>query len=197
MKSNNYSFSFTTSSIRRNETSKLVELYVLYKDWKTVQEYVVEHNVLQQKTTRSSRKIYGELVSRLRQLSESELSLLAHCSETEKSILLWVAVCRRYHFIHDFSVEVIREHLFFFKSHLTHGDFDVFFNAKSIVHDNVENLTLSTRRKVKQVIFKMLQEVDLIDGDGRLNIILPSQQLLALMNVNELESIGIPTFYRT
>ncbi|MCC6613394.1 MAG: DUF1819 family protein [Anaerolineae bacterium] len=104
-----YSLSFTTSSIRQQESLKLAILYIRYKDWRLVRSDVIERNILQQRTTTSSKKLFQELSSRLRHLSDAEINYLAECPESEKSIMLWVANCRRYRFIRDFTIEVLWE----------------------------------------------------------------------------------------
>lgn len=186
-----YSLSFTTSSMRKHESLKLAELYLQYRNWKSVRDYVIENNILQQRTTRSSKKLCQELISRLRQLADEELIYLVKCPEIEKSIILWIAVCRRYRFISDFSMEVVREHLLTLKHHLDHADFEVFFSSKLNIYEELDSISISTKRKVRQVIFRMLQEVNLLDQNGRLNAIVPSSQMLALIDARELDIIGI------
>jgi len=189
-----YSLSFTTSSIRKHESLKLAELYLQHKDWKSVREYVIENNVLQQRTTRSSKKLYQELLSRLRQLSDDELTYFVESPETEKSILLWVAVCRRYRFIYDFSVEVIREHLLNLNYYIEHSDFEVFFSSKLHIYEELGDISTSTKRKVRQVIFLMLREVDLLNKDSKLNAIVPVSQTFALISARELAVIGLGAY---
>lgn len=185
-----YSLSFTTSSMRKHESLKLAELYLQYKDWKSVRDYVIENNILQQRTTRSSKKLCQELISRLRQLTDEELIYLVKSPETEKSIILWIAVCRRYRFIYDFSMEVVREHLLTLNHRLDHADFEVFFSSKLNVYEELDSISISTKRKVRQVIFRMLQEMNLLNQNSRLNAIVPSSQMLALIDARELEIIG-------
>jgi hypothetical protein len=115
-------------------------------------------------------------------------------SETEKSILLWIAVCRRYRFIYDFSVEVIREHLLNLNYHIEHSDFEVFFSSKLNIHEELGDISISTKRKVRQVIFRMLREADLLNKDSKLNTIVPDSQTLALINARELAVIGFGAY---
>ena len=190
-----YSLAFTTSSIRKHESLKLAELYLQHRDWKSVRDYVIENNVLQQRTTRSSKKLCQELLSRLRQLSDDELIYLVKSPETEKSILLWIAVCRRYRFLFDFSVEVIREHLLNLNYHIEHADFEVFFSSKLNIYEELGDISISTKRKVRQVIFRMLREVDLLNKHSKLNAIVPDSQTLALINERELWVIGFGAYH--
>jgi hypothetical protein len=84
--------------------------------------------------------------------------------------ILWAAVCKRYRFIHDFAVEVVHEKFLSMDLLLTQADYDVFFNQKAEWHDEMERLREATRIKLRQVVFKMLREAELL---SRQNMILP------------------------
>lgn len=187
----NYSFSFTTSSLRRQETVKLAQLYLHYRDWNAVRDHTIQNNILQQRTTISSKRLCRELLSRLRLLSPDELVYLVKCPESEKPIILWVAVCRRYRFIHDFTVEILKEHYLKLSQKLDYSDFEVFFSSKLCLHREMEGISLSTRRKARQVIFTMLREVGLLSGYTSINHISPKNETLKLLDRQDREVIGL------
>ena len=74
-----YNLSFTASSLRKQESLKLATLYLHYGDWDAVRDEVIKNNTLQQRTTSSTKRIYRELVSRLKHLSEEEMRYLVNC----------------------------------------------------------------------------------------------------------------------
>ncbi len=76
----------------------------------------------------------------------------------EQGQSLWIAICRRYKFIGDFSIEVLRERCLSLKYMLTYDDFDAFFNRKAEWHDELEKIQPSTKKKLRQFLFKMLRE---------------------------------------
>jgi hypothetical protein len=51
-----------------------------------------------------------------------------------------------------------------YDNHLSEPDYIRFFNEKSLTHDELNNLTTSTTKKVKQVVFKLLEQLGLIDN---------------------------------
>lgn len=79
MISRNYSIAFTTCSMRKIEMQKLVTLYYEYQDWGKVRRICLQDNVLQQRTDRSSKLLYAELVSRLKFLEPEALSHSHSC----------------------------------------------------------------------------------------------------------------------
>lgn len=186
-----YSLSFTTSSLRKQETLKLAEAYLYYRDWRVVREQAIRDNTLQQRTTSSSKKLVQELLSRLRNLSDDELMYLVTCPESEKSILLWISICRRYSFIRDFAVEVFLEHFRTLNYSLGYADFEVFFSSKVGIYSGLDTISNSTRRKVCQVIFRMLREAGLLSRDNMITPALPANETLKLLKTHELELIGI------
>ena len=91
-------------------------------------------------------------------------------SSTDQCHILWAAVCKRYRFIHDFAVEVVREKFLGMDLVLTRDDYDAFFNQKAEWHEEMERIHESTRNKLRQVVFKMLREAELLSMK---NVIIP------------------------
>ena len=109
MDNNKYRMSFTTGGLFHRESVKLAALYLDVGDWNSVRDKVIAENLLQTRTLNTLRRVCREVVSRLRTLTRGELECLVESSQQEQGYLLWLAVCRRYRFIADFAVEVLRE----------------------------------------------------------------------------------------
>ena len=161
-----YSMSFTSGTLLPRESLVVAELFAELNDWDAVRERIVAGNLLQMRTDNASRRITSEVTSRLKTLSGDELSLLCEGSRDEQRLLLWLAVCKRYRFIYDFAVEVVREKFLRLDMTLTHEEYDIFFNKKAEWHPEVEGVAPSTQAKQRQVVFKMLREADLLLDDG-------------------------------
>lgn len=172
--------SFTTGTILHQESVKLAELYLDYGDWDAVRDKVVEDNLLQTRTLNTLKRVCSEVISRLKTLTQDELVFLIEANYQEQAYLLWLAVCRRYQFIADFAVEVLRERYITLKRDLTHEEFDAFFNQKSEWHTELDELTPATREKLRQVLFKMLREVDLLTPSNMINAAMMSLRMLEL-----------------
>jgi hypothetical protein len=174
--------SFTTASLLHHESVKLAVLYLDIGDWNSVRDHVIEGNLLQTRTLNTLKRICREIVSRLKKLKKEELGLLVDGIPQEQAYLLWIAVCRRYQFIADFAVEVLRERYITLKADLTHEDFDSFFNRKSEWHVELEKITPSTREKLRQILFKMLREAGLLTNNNMIQAAMFSQRLVKLIH---------------
>lgn len=181
MSNGKYSMSFTTGGLFHRESVELATLYLDLGDWNSVRDKVVAENLLQTRTTSTLKRVCREAISRLLTLSPTELEFFVEGNHQEQAYLLWLAVCRRYRFIADFAVEVLRERYISLKTDLTYDDFDSFFNRKSEWHLELDELTPTTRGKLRQVLFKILREADLLAANNMINAAMFSPTLLELI----------------
>jgi hypothetical protein len=189
MGNDRYRMSFTTGGLFHRESLILAALYLDLGDWNSVRDRVIAENLLQARTLNTLRRVCREIVSRLKMLRPDELAFLVAGSHQEQAYLLWLAVCQRYRFIADFAVEVLRERYLTLKNDLTHDDFDCFFNRKSEWHLELDQIAPATRSKLRQILFKMLREADLLTADNMIQAAMPSPGLLALMHQGSGRSI--------
>jgi hypothetical protein len=178
MGNDRYRMSFTTGGLFHRESVQLAALYLDLGDWNSVRDQVIAGNLLQARTMNTLRRVYREVVSRLKPLSPGELRFLVEGSHQEQAHLLWLAACRRYRFIADFAVEVLRERYITLKADLTREDFDSFFNRKSEWHLELEEISPATRNKLRQVLFKMLREAELLTADNMIHAAMLSPGLV-------------------
>lgn len=158
-----YSISFTTAALRKTESLKLAKLFLEHRDWERVREISFTENTLQQRTERSQKKLFQELSSRLKRLNLTEIQQLVSASEKVQSQILWLALTRRYDFIHDFAIEVLREKLINLQFKLHYEDFDAFWSSKATIDDALNSATNTTHKKARQIVFQMMREADIID----------------------------------
>ncbi len=163
-----YRMSVSTGGLFVPQLVSLAELYLDRRDWDQVRTQVIEENLLQTRTVSSAKRISWEIYTRLSELSEQELVLLVEGDPAEQACLSWLAVCRRYQSIAEFAVEVILERILTYYYDLFHEDFDTFFNLKMEWHQELEKIKESTRDKLRQVLFKMLCEAQIIDGNKKI-----------------------------
>ena len=171
MKENKYTMSFTTGGLFLQESFNIAILYMEHKDWIFVQKKVISENLLQSRVLSTSKRICREILSRLKTLNQDELNLFINCSHIQQGYILWIAVCRRYKFIADFATDILRERYISLKPDINYEDFDSFFNKKSDWHSELENISLTTRKKLRQVLFKIMREAELILSDNTINTI--------------------------
>lgn len=161
-----YILSFTAASVMREESLRLADLFAELRDWDAVRQRAVAENLLQARKGSSSKRICRELVFRLRELSATEFSLFLDGTVREQNQLLWLVICRRYRLVAEFALEVVRERFLSMGAPLEHTDFDAFFNRKADWYEQLDQLAEVTRRKLRQVLFRMLREVELTTPDG-------------------------------
>ena len=180
MNTEKYNMSFIGGGLLQQESVKLAELYLEKTDWGEVRKEAINKNLLQARTSSSAKRICPEICKRLSCLNQKELELLVTGDPREQAYLIWLAICRKYRLLYEFSVEVIRERFLSLNNHLSYEDFDAFFNAKAEWHEELEKITASTRYKVRQILFKMLREAGLWSTD---KLIIPAMLSPRLINV--------------
>ena len=166
-----YRMSFTVGGLFYQEAISAVDLFIKSKDWTKVREEILKTNLFQTRTQNSLERICREVLSRLKFLSSEQLKIIQDGSRQEQLQMLWIAVCKRYSFISDFAIEVIREKFLLMDYALTEEDYTIFFDTKAEWHEELEKLKDSTKKKLKQVLFRILREAEIT---SEMNIILPS-----------------------
>jgi hypothetical protein len=181
MSNDRYIMSFTTGGLFHRDSVKLAMLFHDIGDWNLVRDKVMAENLLQSRTLNTLKRNCGEIISRLKTLNSIEIEFLFRGNYQEQAYLLWLAVCRRYRFIAEFAVEVLRERYITLKNDLNQEDFESFFNRKAEWHPELEEISPSTRRRLRQILFKMLREADLLTSGSIINTAMLSARLLDII----------------
>jgi len=176
-----YRLSFTTGGLFLQEAPVIVERYLALRDWSQTRNQVRNDNLLQVRTAAAALRISKELIARLELLESDELEELVNGSARDRGYLLWVAACRRYAIIHDFAIEVLREHYLLLRRQLSFGDYDAFYNAKALWHTELDEIAQSTQHKLRQNLFRMLRDADLISDQQHIQAAMLSPRLAQLL----------------
>lgn len=161
-----YKLSVVAGGLFYREAIKLLELYLEIHDWPQVREKALSENILRARTQSSVVRTTREILQRLQVLTEEQLHLLAEGSRQEQNQILWLAVCKQYPFVREFAVEVVREKYLHFDLQISYLDFDRFFNAKAEWNESLEQITELTRKKLRQVLFRIMTEAEIISQAG-------------------------------
>lgn len=184
-----YRLSFTTGGLFITEAPVVAACYLTHLDWTGARDQVRQDKLLQVRTDAAATRISKEIVARLELLTHTELQALAELNLRDRAYLLWVAACRRYRLIHDFAVEVLREHHLMRRRQVTLGDYDNFYNSKALWHPELDALAPSTQSKLRQNLFRMLREADLLSAQHLIQPALPSLHLAQLLAQQGLEQL--------
>ncbi len=171
MEEKRYRMSFTTGGLFLYESLETVRLFRETNSWETTKRRLIDENLLQVRTQSTAKRISQEIILRLKTLNDKELRLLVDGEDVEQKYLLWIGVCRLYRFIKEFAVEVIREHYLSLNQKISPEDFETFFEDKAQIFPELNKISLKTRQKLKQVLFRLLREAELIDRE---NTIVPA-----------------------
>ncbi|MCH7410181.1 DUF1819 family protein [Belliella sp. DSM 111904] len=155
-----YKFSFTALSLKVRETISLAQKL---KDENLTLEDLSPKDLPDQRGATSKRK-FQELIRRLNQLSKEELNLLAEGNPSEQKQLCLLGFARYYRFFYEFVTESMVDKIMLFDYELTDRDINSFISRKSIDHPELESLAETTRKKVVQVLWKVLEQSELINS---------------------------------
>lgn len=164
MNDSRYNMSFTYGSLLHQESLIVSRVYLETDDWIRTRQTVVDQNLLQIRTVSALKKISGNICLRLMALDRAELEYLSGASYQEQAYLLWIAICRRHLLIREFAIEVIRERYLAMRDDLHYADYDSFVNGKAQSNEELECIKPGTHAKLRQVLFKMLREADLLSA---------------------------------
>lgn len=163
-----YRLSFTTGGLLATEARTAAGIQQNTSDWDLTRAQLRADNPLGIRTAAAVTRVSREVVDRLRVLSEGELAVVVDGSSIDRQQLLWVAVTRQYQLIHEFALEVVRRRFLEMTPRLTLDHFDAFLTSKAAWAPEIAALAETTRRKLRQNLFRMMREADITDTDGQI-----------------------------
>lgn len=153
-----YDFSFTAASLRLNE------MLLVLNAWEIEKREIDFTNELGNGKQNTGKRLLLEFKKRIESFTqEQKNAILTTDSIAQKQIAL-VGICKTYTFIRDFVVEVLREKVLVFDYQITEGEYMTFCRRKAELHPEIEQLSESSQLKIKQVTFKILEQVGIIDS---------------------------------
>ncbi len=182
MNNRKYNMSFTVGGLWHRESCQAAKLYLEIGDWKPVREKVLAENIFQARTESTLIRISREVIFRLQTLNEDEVRFLLESNAQQQAYLLWVAVCRRYRFIAEFAVDVLRERHAIMRLDLHYENFDVFYDRKSETNPQLEKITEKTRGKLRQNLFRMMRDAGLLSENNRIETAMLDRYFIQLIS---------------
>lgn len=177
-----YALSFTAGSLLTREALVAAPIYLQERDWVHTRARIKGENLLQSRAVSSNTRMLGALLPRLQVLTDTELQIVAEGTSTERGHLMWVAACRRYDLIGEFAEEVVRERFLTLAGIVTYQEFDSFYRSKAVWHDELADVTDSSYKKARQVLFRMMVEAGLLTKQGTIEPTSLSARVIECMN---------------
>ena len=181
-KKTKYRLSFGTGNAYINESNLILKKYLENKDWKETEKYSIENNILNTNKLGSAKRIFREISLRLKSLSNEEQEFFIRSNYVDQSILIWISICRTYRFIGDFSSMIILEKFNSYQLELDYDDFNYFYEKQKVFHEELNLLKDSTRKKLRQVIFRIMKDLNMISKAKEITPLLPSTDLKEVSN---------------
>ncbi len=177
-----YQMSFSVGGLLLNESVAVARLHVEGEPWENTMLRAMEQGATSLPKTASNRRTLREIANRLQTLSTEERSfLLDEADRIDQQALLWLTTCRAYRFVREFALEVIRERHLSYQVDLPLESFDILLNAKAEWDENLADLSTSTRKKLRQVLFRIMREAGVITSENRIQSAILSPRLKAML----------------
>ena len=141
------------------------------KDW---YQAIFIDNILQKKSTATAKRMTRLILNRLEAMPEKILELVINGTADVTTQVLLAAAIKHSRLLGDFIEQVVKNHFRTFNNQLTLRDWETFLNECEQIDFSVGDWSESTRKKLGQVIFRILAEAKYIDNT-RSRKILPIQ----------------------
>lgn len=169
-----YQFNFTAGSAMVQESITVVESYMENgEDWDRTAMLVDKYNLLFKVKSTSAHRLLNLVVSRLKTLTKSQLTLITTLPNSEKKLVVLLSLVKKHSIIADFITHTVREKYFNFDLGLSYSDFNTFIRDIETEHPEVNGISDATLKKTRQVIFKILEETGLITSSKKRDITKP------------------------
>lgn len=180
-----YKMSFVTGGLFLNESIEVARMHTHGEAWEETIRRALEHGVASLPKAASRRRTLREIVNRISTLDDEELRYLVEDADRQdQQALLWLATCRAYRFVREFAIEVIQERFLSLKLDLPLESFNVLFEAKAEWDEDLNGISTTTRAKLRQVLFRMMREANVITAESRILAAYISPQLKGMLARN-------------
>ncbi|ESQ75039.1 hypothetical protein ABAC402_11585 [Asticcacaulis sp. AC402] len=183
--------SFTTGGLYLNESVAVARLYSPGTAWDDLIGDAVQFGAFPVRKENSARRTIREITNRLRQLSDDEIVFFCEAERADQLAFLWLAACRAYRFIREFSVQILSDRFLTGRYEITYGDFDAFYERKAEWAPELAKITTSTRLKLRAVLFRMMREAEILSEDNRIQSALLSSRFVRYVVTCNKDEISI------
>lgn len=159
-----YNLSFTAGAAMLMETHAVAQVLIECNgDWASTKKRVFEENVMQKDKLSSTSRYFALIKQRLETLTAEEIILLANSPVAIQRQMILLAICKAYRFIYDFVNEIVRDAYYNRYEKISKTSFNEFFNEKKYEHPELEKVTEKSVGKMRQVLFRILEQTELIE----------------------------------
>ena len=132
-------------------------------DWNRTKDMTFKENLMEKEKMSSSIRYFALMKQRLEVLNEAELDMLVNGTVAVRRLIVLLAICKAHSFIYDFISENVRDCFYNQYEKISHANFNEFYNEKKYEHPEIEQVSELTARKMRQVVFRILEQTELIE----------------------------------
>ena len=156
--------SFTAGAAMLNEMHAVAEALVACDgDWERTKDKTFKENLMEKEKMSSNIRYFALMKQRLEVLNEAELEMLVNGTVAVRRLIVLLAICKAHSFIYDFISENVRDCFYNQYEKISHANFNEFYNEKKYEHPEIEQVSELTVAKMRQVVFRILEQTELIE----------------------------------
>lgn len=164
IKNNTYNMSFVAGAAMMNETYAVAIAYLECDgDWNLTKEKIFRENLMIKNKLSSNQRYFLLMKQRIETLNKDEIQFLVNGTVAVRRAIVLLAICKAHSLIYDFIAENVRDCFYNLHEKVTHANFNEFYNEKKYEHPELEQVTEKTLIKVRQVIFRILEQTELVE----------------------------------
>ncbi|CDM68441.1 hypothetical protein CM240_1277 [Clostridium bornimense] len=166
-----YSASLTSDAFLYFELKQVLKLKKDGIADKDLRKIILEKNIFEYKSAKGGSRVISTVIKRANVLDDTLREMVLTDPINTGKIINLYTIMKTSRIFYEFMDEVIREKLEKNIGFIEKKDINIFFTEKAEQNEIVENWSETTVTKLKQVIFKILFEVGIIEDkiSGKLN----------------------------
>ncbi len=165
IENNTYNMSFVAGAAMMNETYVVAKAYLECDgDWNLAKKKTFRENLMEKDKLSSNQRYFLLMRQRIEALNEEEIQVLVYSTVAVRRAIVLLAICKAHLLIYDFITENVRDCFYNLHEKVTHASFNEFYNEKKYEHPELEKVTEQTVAKMRQVIFRILEQTGLIES---------------------------------
>ena len=166
-----YNAQISAGSLLLKESREIARLLEKFSNEEELSQAVFVDNVLQKNSTATAKRMTRLIRNRLETMPGNFLKIIINGSADVTAQALLAAAIRHSQLLGDFIEQVVKEHFRTFNNQLNIKDWKKFLNECEHIDSSVGDWSESTKKKLGQVIFRILAEAKYLDSTRSMKIL--------------------------
>jgi hypothetical protein len=166
-----YNAQISAGSLLLKESREIARLLSKFSSEEELSQAIFVDNILQKKSTATAKRMTRLIRNRLEAMPGKFLKIIINGSADVTAQALLAAAIRHSQLLGDFIEQVVKEHFRTFNNQLNIKDWKKFLNECEHIDSSVGDWSESTKKKLGQVIFRILAEAKYLDSTRSMKIL--------------------------